>query len=379
MRENQTKAIIAGQQAIVIKGGRGSRNYRFSRTDMNNSAKSNMFRSSRADPSPSCSGASPSRTSVERQLNSQKRYHSSHQAGSPYVYQENHEEMSDFNDHNANRRFVRPATSPAARSPPRSTWSQTTTFCDQNSYRRRPSAHMSLLRDHEYDGSRFISPTVLEPPREHSMRGLSLWDSATTHEFDHIREKYVNSKGTSHGFRRTCANEAKRSQSAFNYDTHWSGYPRDYHSHQDFNMYRDSSRHQYNNCRNLDASASGTRSRQWPASSAVFNGRSPGSQGRRSPEKSLIRCHHRCKLLNDVQEHQKRTTQKVAKAVQTKRLHTLHSNQMLPKVPPLSENKELMKWDNFVNQMTQTLLNLKGAICPETIALKVCWLFCNEL
>lgn len=372
-RENHLKATVAGQRSINIRDGGGSCNNNSSRTDMNGPSKANNSSFSRADPSPSCSGASPSRTSAEWGSNSQKKYHSSHQAGLPYVYQEIHQGMSDFNDHSVKKpRFVRPATSPASRSPSRSTWPEKTIYFDQNSYRRTPSAHMSPCRDQEYDGSRFLSPTVLEPPREHPMQGPSFWDMPTMHETDHIREMHFNSKGTTgDGFRRTCTNESKRSQSAVSYDTHG---PQDYHNHQDIS-YRDSSRHQYN-CRNLSVSASGFPSRRWPASSAIYNGGSPGSQGRRFSEKSLIRCHHRCKLLNDVQEQQKRSFQNVAKAVQVKRPHTPHFNQMLPKAPPLPEDKkELVEWNNFVNQMTQTLLNLKGARWSRDYWLRISLLF----
>lgn len=197
---------------------------------------------------------------------------------------------------------------------------------------------------------RFMSPGTLEPPREHQ-----IWDNTTLHEFD-MRNMRGGSSKAPNGQRHTPYEGPRRAQSA-GYNIHRPGYPRDYSNHQDF--YRE---YGHQNCyRNFSASQSPSRS-PWP--STIYNhGRISESQGKRSPEKSpIIRCHHRCKLLNEVQE-QKRNRSRVAKAAwleeHGRNMPCLHP--LMPKVASLPDDKkELVEWNNFVNQMTTTLLNLKG-------------------
>jgi hypothetical protein len=63
--------------------------------------------------------------------------------------------------------------------------------------------------------------------------------------------------------------------------------------------------------------------------------------------------------LNDV-EAQKRNRSRVAKAVE-EHGHIPVFHQLLLRAATLPDDKkELVEWNNFVNQMTTTLLNLKG-------------------
>lgn len=183
-----------------------------------------------------------------------------------------------------------------------------------------------------------MSPRVPEPPREHS-----IWENTVLHEFDmHGSSKAPDGLG-----RRNKSNSPRRAQSA-GYNIHRQGFPRECTQHQ--GCYRENG-HQ-SCCRNFTASKASSRLR-WP--STVCNQGRGGFQ-EKSP---VIRCHHRCKLLNDVQE-QKRSRSRFAKAVEEHGdIPIFH--QLVPKSVPLPEDKkELVEWNNFVNKMTSTLLNLKG-------------------
>jgi hypothetical protein len=179
------------------------------------------------------------------------------------------------------------------------------------------------------------------------MREHSIWDNAPLHEFD-VRDVHGSSKVPDGLGRRHNSNEGSRRAQSVGYNIHRPGYPRDYNNHQE--LYREYG-HQ-NCCGNFSTSVSPSRLRR---PSTIY------SHGRgRSPEKSpSIRCHHRCKLLNDV-EAQKRNRSRVAKAVE-EHGHIPVFHQLLLRAATLPDDKkELVEWNNFVNQMTTTLLNLKG-------------------
>jgi len=76
--------------------------------------------------------------------------------------------------------------------------------------------------------------------------------------------------------------------------------------------------------------------------------------------------------LKEVQE-QKRNRSRAAKAAWLEehgRLPCLHP--LMPKVAFLPDDKKnLVEWNNFVNQMTATLLNLKGLPLLTTLSLSV--------
>ena len=185
-----------------------------------------------------------------------------------------------------------------------------------------------------------MSPMILEP----------IWDHST-HEFD-IRDMYGLSKVTDSLGQRHNSNESSRRAKSAGYNIHQLGYLGDHNDHQDF--YRDSG---HQNCyRNFSLESSlGPR---WPPT--TYN------QGRgRSLEKlPRICCHHQGKLLNDVQK-QKRHRSRIVKVVEEHGCMPIF-HQLLPKVAPLpNDKKELVEWNNFVNQMTTTLLNLKGLTSPN--------------
>ncbi|KAG0627876.1 hypothetical protein M758_2G235000 [Ceratodon purpureus] len=319
----------------------GSRNITPSRRNKTPPKLNNSTSPSRANMSPCCSGASVSRTPAELlgPSSRQRRYHCTHQ-GSPFVHHEN-EDMAHSNDHN--RRYIsapvkeRPRSS-ARISPLRPAWPEKTTF-DQTSQK-----HTSPSRDQDFDG-RFMSPRALEPPREHP-----ILDNTTLHEFD-IRDMHSLSKVSDGLVRRNNSYEGpKRAQSA-GYNIRRPGYLRDFNNPQD--LCRE---YGHQNCfRNFSTSESPSRPR-WP--STIHNQGRGRSRENRSP---VIRCHHRCKLLNDVQE-QKRSRSRVARAFEDNG-HMSVFQQFVPKVAPLPDDKkELVEWNNFVNQMTNTLLNLKDGL-----------------
>lgn len=210
-----------------------------------------------------------------------------------------------------------------------------------------------------------MSPATLEPPRDHP-----IWDTPTLHDFD-MREIHASSRfsDTVPCRRQTTHYEGPRRAESAGYNMHRRGIPRD-RDHNHNNNNNNNSNHQdfyreygHQNCyRNFAASQSPLRS--WPSYNNQYNNQGNQQQGKRTPEKSpVIRCHHRCKLLNEVQE-QKRNRSRVARAAwleEQGRMPCLHPLMPHNKVASLSDDKkELVEWNNFVNQMTTTLLNLKG-------------------
>jgi len=188
-----------------------------------------------------------------------------------------------------------------------------------------------------------MSPGILEPPREHPT-----WDNTILHEFD---MKCLDGVSQRHA-----AYEGPRRAQSAGYNMQRPGYPKDYRNQHDF--YRES---RHNNCYKIVSASQSPSRTSWPLT--IHNQSRSESQGKRSKEKPspIIRCHHRCKLLNEVQE-QKKNRSKIAKASWLEehgRMPCLHP--LMPKVTSLpNDKKELVEWNNFVNQMTTTLLNLKG-------------------
>ncbi|XP_073392623.1 uncharacterized protein [Physcomitrium patens] len=294
--------------------------------------------SSRANISLSCSGASVSNVQDEHRgvhCRLTRHGHCSHHV-SPSPHQEN-EDTSDYYEH---KRFIsapvkqRPAANSARISPARSLCPERTTFVDQNSYRPSTSAHINPC-DQDLD-RRFTSPRTLDLPREYP-----IWH-------DRPDENYIRGRDILHRY----PSGGKRAQSG-SYNVRSFNSLGDYNN-QAFN--RDYEHH--NSYRKL--STSQPPSRRWFA--PIYNTRSE-SQGRRSPDKSSpIRCHHRCKLLNDRQE-QRNIRPRVAKGAVEDHGQSLHLYPSLTKPAPLSnDKKELVEWNNFVNQMTMTLLNLKDGL-----------------
>jgi len=191
-----------------------------------------------------------------------------------------------------------------------------------------------------------MSPGILEPPREHP-----IWDNTSLHEFDMRNMKCLDGAPQRHATYKG----PRRAQSA-SYNKQRSSYPKDYSNQHD--SYRE---FEYNNCYKIISSSQSPSRTSWPLT--IYNQGRSESQGKRSKEKPLpiIHCHHKCKLLNEVQE-QKRNRSRIAKATWMEdhgHMSCLHP--LMHKVTSLPDDKkELVEWNNFVNQMTTTLLNLKG-------------------